>query len=282
MYEKGDIGKPQRAVWLQVLRLTLSGLSPALRRAKRRVSELTYAAYALTVTAFFTFSTWIPVIALPRLSTRWKVARWTVRMIARATRTPLFLKGLDNLQGNRPCVLVANHASYLDSFVLAALIPLDIGFVAKVELTRNPLLHLYLSRLGTEFVERFDKQKGVEDARKIGRSAQRGRTLLFYPEGKLSRRPGLMAFRMGAFLAASDAGMPVVPVAIRGTRSMLRPGTHLPRRGTVTVTIGELIETQNIKDTDSWTVALRLREKSREHILRHCGEPDLGGDNLAL
>ncbi|UCG52672.1 MAG: AMP-binding protein [Candidatus Latescibacterota bacterium] len=282
MYEKGEIGKPQRAVWLQVLRLTLSGLVPGLRRTKRRTSEVLYAAYALTVTAVLTFLTWIPVIALPRLSTRWRVARWTVRMIARATRTPLFLKGADHLHGNRPCVIVANHASYLDSFVLAALIPLDIGFVAKVELTRNPLLHLYLSRLGTEFVERFDKQKGIEDARRIGRDAKKGRTLLFYPEGRLSRRPGLMPFKMGAFLAASEAGMPVVPVAIRGTRSMLRPGTHLPRRGAVTVTIGELIETQDIKDADMWTMALRLRESSREHILRHCGEPDLGGDNLAL
>jgi 1-acyl-sn-glycerol-3-phosphate acyltransferase len=279
IYEKGAVGRPQRAVWLQVLRLTLSGFTPWLRRTRRRVSEVLYGVYAFLAAALLWVLTFIPVIAAPRLAWRWAIARWTVRSAARATCTPLTVNGKERLPANPNCVLVANHSSYLDSFVLAALIPFDISFVGKVELTRNPLIHLYLRRLGTEFVERFDKQKGIDDARRIATAARAGRTILFYAEGRLSRQSGLAPFRMGAFAAAAEAGLPVVPVSIRGTRSMLRPDTNLTRRGAVMVTIGDSIDPRTIDESDAWSVALELRRRSRTHILRYCGEPDLGANH---
>ena len=103
---------------------------------------------------------------------------------------------------------------------------------------------------------------------------------MFYPEGGMERRPGLRPFKMGAFAAAADADLPVVPLAIRGTRSILRPDSYLIRRNTVTIDVGEIIETSEVKkeipEADTWAVALELRARAREYILRHCGEPDLG------
>ncbi|MEJ2722008.1 MAG: AMP-binding protein [bacterium] len=275
LYEKGHVGRPQRAVWLQVLRLTLSGLIPGLRRIKRLFFEVLYGVYAFAAALTLWLITFLPVILLPRLRWRWALARWTVRSAARATCTPLRLNQADRFPTTHRCIIVANHSSYLDSFVLAALVPFDVRFVAKIELARNPLLHIYLRRLGTEFVERFDKQRGIDDARRIARVAGAGRTVLFFPEGRLSRQSGLAAFRMGAFVAAAETGLPVAPVAIRGTRSMLRPGTHFTRRGAVTVTVGDPIQPRDVEAPDIWAVALELRRRSRAHILRFCGEPDL-------
>jgi len=84
---------------------------------------------------------------------------------------------------------------------------------------------------------------------------------------------------MGAFEAAVEADIPVIPVAIRGTRSILRDQSRFPRRGAVIVTIGKPIEPrgrQDAVDPDLWTTAIKLRDAAREHILQYCGEPDLG------
>jgi 1-acyl-sn-glycerol-3-phosphate acyltransferase len=85
---------------------------------------------------------------------------------------------------------------------------------------------------------------------------------------------------MGAFEAAVEADVPVVPVAIRGTRSILRDVSLFPRRGRIGVTIGKPIAPHSVQDAsedDTWTTAIKLRDVTREHILRHCGEPDLAG-----
>ena len=71
--------------------------------------------------------------------------------------------------------------------------------------------------------------------------------------------------------AAAQAGIPVVPVALRGVRSVLRDGTWYLRRSPVAVTFGEPIAPEG----DDWNAAVRLRDRVRAEILRHCGEPDL-------
>jgi 1-acyl-sn-glycerol-3-phosphate acyltransferase len=83
---------------------------------------------------------------------------------------------------------------------------------------------------------------------------------------------------MGAFHAAAAAGVPVIPIAIRGSRSLLRAGSWFPRRGPVTVTLGAPLHPQQLMAAgdDRWRLAVRLRDAARARILAHCGEPDLG------
>ena len=90
-------------------------------------------------------------------------------------------------------------------------------------------------------------------------------------KGSFSRMPGLLAFRMGAFVVAAEAGVPIVPVSIRGTRSILRAGHWFPRRGGITITISKPI----MPEGKDWAAAIRLRDSARAEILRLCGEPDL-------
>jgi 1-acyl-sn-glycerol-3-phosphate acyltransferase len=161
--------------------------------------------------------------------------------------------------------------------VLVAALPGSLGsagyfsFVAKRELLDSFVARTYLRRIGSDFVERFDAQRGVEDVKQVALSLQAGRSPMFFPEGTFTRKPGLMPFRMGAFMIAAEAGAPVVPVGIRGTRSILRDGNWLPRRGIVTVTIGKPIAPEG----KGWAAAIRLRNAARAEILRRCGEPDL-------
>ena len=114
-------------------------------------------------------------------------------------------------------------------------------------------------------------QKSAEHADVLVEAARRGTSLIVFPEGTMVRQTGLAAFRAGAFQVATQAGIPVVPLALRGVRSALRDGTWYPRRSAIAVTFGAPIA----PDGDDWNATLRLRDRVREAILKHCGEPDL-------
>jgi 1-acyl-sn-glycerol-3-phosphate acyltransferase len=218
--------------------------------------------------------TWLAVVLLPGPALRWRAFRGVARFFAWAQGVRIETRGVDNLPSGGRYLVVANHFSYIDSYVIPAALPARLRIVAKVELTRNALIRVFLERLSVEFVERFDKQRGIADARRIGRDAASGVPLMFYPEGGTWRSPGLRPFHMGAFIVAVESGLPVVPVAVAGTRSVFRSDSWFPRPGRVRVTVGEPIPADP-HAPDSWSAALALRDAARAHVLAHCAEPDL-------
>ncbi|MDZ7663569.1 AMP-binding protein [Thiohalophilus sp.] len=274
LYEQGRVGDKSRAVWWQIVRLVGASLLPETRRVWRGLRHLTYAAYVQLLFWLLAPPVWTLVVILPRESWRWAVMRRGARLLLRLAGVPLQVHGTEYLAGNGTRVMVANHASYLDGVMLVAALDRPFSFVAKGELQSQWLAGLFLKRIGTQFVERFDKQKGVIDARRITGLARGGRSLLFFPEGTLRRMPGLMAFHMGAFAAAAEAGLAVVPITLRGTRSILRGDTWFPRHGAVSVLISEPI----IPHGNDWAAAVRLRDAARNRILKQLGEPDLARD----
>ena len=271
LFEQGRIGQRPRAVWWQVVRLALASLRPRLRSAWRRFSDTGYAVYAQIVFWLLAPQIWLLVALLPGGRWRWAVMRRNARLLFRLARVPLRMEGLDRWPRDQACVIVANHASYLDGVVLVAALPTEFAFVAKAELNRQFIPRRFLRRIGAVFVERFDKQRGVADARRTVQTVQAGRSLLFFPEGTFTRMPGLLPFHMGAFVAAAEAGVPVVPVTIRGTRSLLRADSWFPHRGAVHVSVGAPI----LPVGTDWATAVKLRDAARAALLAHLGEPDL-------
>ncbi len=272
LYEGRKLGG-RGPVWWQVARLALSGARPQLERSARAAGEVLYAGRFWLIVGLATLPVAAGVTLLPKLARRRRVARGAARQLAKLTSMPIRIDGLDNLRGHGPLIVTANHASYLDAFALTAALPTEGAFLAKRELSQSFLARLLLERLGTLFVERFDAEKSVEDTQRALATIRGGESLLFFPEGTFDRAPGLRPFRMGAFYIAAQAGAPVVPVAIRGTRSMLRGDDWFPRRGAITVTVRPPIAPEG----SDLAAAVRLRDKVRKEILAHCGEPDLAG-----
>ena len=270
-YEKGLLGRRPRTVWWQLARLAMGGLLSQLRRFARGAGDILYVGYFWTLAGLCLLVVWKLLVVTPNLSWRHGLARAASRIMRRLLGLPLRVEGIDHLDGTGPFVIVANHASYLDGFILMSIIPGEACYVVKRELADQFFARVLLKRLGAEFVERFDVQRGAEDTDRLLRVAREGRSVVFFPEGTLTRMPGLQSFRMGAFVVAAQAGVPVVPVGIRGTRSVLRSDQWFPRRGPLRVLIGEPIQPSG---TD-WAAAAALRAAARERMLSLCGEPEL-------
>jgi acyl carrier protein len=270
-YERGPDAVRPHAVWLQFARLVLAGVAPQIRRGWRTARGMLFSLRAWLV--FIVLSP-IPILsaAIVPGAPAWRITGRCARLFFRLSRIPLVVRGLENLPPGA-CVLAVNHTSYLDGVALmAALAARPFAFVAKRELSANFISRIFIKGIGAEFVERFDVQKSVEHADELVAAARRGASLIVFPEGTFQRRPGLMAFRAGAFQAAAQAGVPVVPVALRGPRSALREGTWSLRRAAVAVSFAPPVQPEG----SDWNAVLKLRDDVRAEILKRCGEPDLG------
>jgi 1-acyl-sn-glycerol-3-phosphate acyltransferase len=277
LYETGALNQRPTALWWQLTRLSLAGLAHRLRRSGQVMAELAYAGWWWSILCIVAAPVYLCVMALPR-------RRWRHAVITLGARGFLKLVGLtprieaEAMIPSGAAMIIANHASYLDGAVLAATIPGELSFIAKQELAEQLIAGPFLRRIGTIFVRRTDARGGVEDTAAALAAAQAGKRIVSFPEGTFARMPGLLGFRLGAFMVAAQADIPVVPVVLRGTRSILRSDQWFPRHGPISVHIGRTFAAGG-HDFDA---AVRLRDAARAAVLVQCGEPDLVREPISL
>lgn len=270
IYGSGHVGPAQRAVWLQIMRLSLASVGGQLVRLRRRAGEAMYAAWWWTVIGLGFFFAWLVCLVLPCLAWRWHAVRALARCGLALAGIKVVVSGLDRVpQGN--AMLVFNHCSYMDIVVLAALLPGEPLYVAKRELVGQVFAGSLLRRLGVLFVERYDLTGRLADTEAVVAGARQGRNIVFFPEGTFTRRSGLSAFYLGAFKIAAEAQLPIIPGIIRGTRTILRSDQWFPRRAPVSVDLAEPVQPSG---TD-FASLVRFRDTVRGVILSRGGEPDL-------
>jgi 1-acyl-sn-glycerol-3-phosphate acyltransferase len=219
-----------------------------------------YSAYCIALFTVLGLTVLVINLFLPSLRQRRLIAGVTSRVFLRAAGVPFTVEGLNRLP-QVPCVVVANHASYIDGLVAAAALPPDFAFVIKKEMVRVPLAGLLLRRLGSQFVERFNRHKSGVDTRRVLKLAATGQSLVFFPEGTFNEIRQIGKFLGGAFATAARSDMPVVAMAIHGTRAVLPPGGLAVHRLPIRVEILEVL------------AAGEARQRSRELIARAVGEP---------
>lgn len=249
---------------------------PSTHRAGRetvvaRIGRTLYGSAVWLMFLAIALVTLLLLLLLPGVERRRHVTGVAARWVLRCAGIPLTVTGSQRLPAGQ-CMVVANHASYVDAIVVKAVLPERFAYVVKREMARVPLAGLLLERLGTEFVERFNRHKGGLDARRVLRSASSGQPLLFFPEGTFVAEPGLLKFHLGAFSSAVAAGCPVVPCVIRGTRHILPSPRLFPRPGRVTFEILEPLHPDPALPPER--AAAALRDAARTAILARVGEPD--------
>ena len=242
LFESGVLQRGAGSVRVQIIRLALAAARGTMRSWALRLARAAYAVHAAAVAGGTLALAWLAVVVLPGSPhARWRRGRALARCAFRAVGIRIRVSGESHLEGAKRCVLVANHASYLDGPVLLAAMPAPVAYVVKGELEGNVFLAPLLRALGAEFVHRLDHERSLADVGSLTERLRRGDALGFFPEGTLHRMPGLLPFRLGAFSVAVDGEAGVIPVTIVGSRSALRDGHWIPRPGTISVRIASPI-----------------------------------------
>lgn len=267
--EQGTLGRRPASLPVQLAHLARDSLLARARRLAPLAGELPYACYAWLASLAAAAFAHLALAVVPSRRARWRLARATLRCLRRALRIEVVVDGSLPEQG--AAVIVANHASFLDGAVLLLTLTEPVVLVASTDLERAPLVGTFLRHLGCAFVERGDPERGRASVDALVRIASNGGRIALFPEGGITRAPGLRPFRLGAFAVAARGGCPVVPVGIIGTRRLLRPGTYLPRRTTVRVVVGPPID----PGSSSFASQLELRDAARAAIVRLSGEPEV-------
>lgn len=205
---------------------------------------------------------------VPGRSLRRRLTHWIAKLFFLAIASPIRVLGRARMPAGA-CVVVANHASYLDGIILTAALPPNFTFVIKREMAHFPLAGFLLRRIGSEFVDRVDHNHRKRTTRRLFKAARSGDALAFFPEGTFTLEPGLRPFKNGAFRLARQSRLALVPIVIRGARAKLPAESWLPLPGALEIEICEPI------DPGAHESAADLIAATRRALLEKLGEPDL-------
>lgn len=197
----------------------------------------------------------------------WWAAAWGRSMFL-FTGIRVVVEGVDQIARDTPVVFLANHQNGLDIPVVAAVLPVSFGFVAKAELENVPFLGWVLSNSPSVFVDRADPRRSLESIQRAGAQIRDGSSVLIFPEGQRSYDGRLGPFMKGAFLLAVESGVPLVPVTIVDGVSVFNEQRRMSRPGVVRVVVGEPIPLRGVTRRD----IPRLMDRSREAIGKHLPE----------
>lgn len=193
----------------------------------------------------------------------WRFAKRQARNLCRMLGVHVKVTGLEHLDG-RPCVFVANHQSHFDIAAILGFVPGINRFTAKKELFREPVLGLVMATMGMIPVDRENPEKTVD---RLKRLRADGHSLVFFPEGTRSRDGVLGPFKKGAFVTAMELGLPVVPVAVRGTDAIMPAGGYLSiLPGNVELRILEPVETAGLSYERRGALAAETRSRIAEAL----------------
>jgi 1-acyl-sn-glycerol-3-phosphate acyltransferase len=135
------------------------------------------------------------------------------------------VEGREHIDPRQSYVIVSNHQSHFDIFVLYGWLDIDFKWVMKQELRRVPVIGIACERLGHIYVDRSRHEAALASINAAKSRIVDGTSVIFFPEGTRSRDGQLRAFKKGAFKLALDLGLPILPVTITGTRKVLPSDT---------------------------------------------------------
>jgi 1-acyl-sn-glycerol-3-phosphate acyltransferase len=191
-------------------------------------------------------------------------ARAWAWLILKTTGVRVTVSGLEHLDPNRSYVLASNHQSIYDIPIIFVSVPLQLRIVAKQSLGRIPFLGWHLQRTGHLLVDR--RSPGPDIVTKMRRLVNEAHSLIVFPEGTRSVDGTLGRFKRGSFVVALDAQLPVVPVTVVGSRSVMQKGRLMVCPGDVRLIVHEPIPTAGLVREDITAFAEKVRHTVAETL----------------
>lgn len=194
------------------------------------------------------------------------VARLWGKIQLRTTGSRVTMQGLEHLDSRKSYIVVSNHQSFFDIFSLLGHLPLQFRWIAKAELFRIPLLGWAMARTGYIPIERDSPKKAYRSMLQAAEKVREGVSILIFPEGTRSPDGLLQPFKKGVFLLALKSQAPILPVAIRGTRNIMRKNDWRAYPGHVEIRIFPPIETAGFSTDKEAGLSEQVRNTLQQHL----------------
>jgi acyl carrier protein len=269
-YREGRLSRRGAPLWVQLTKLSAGWAGASTRSFLGKLGKGIYTAYATLMLFITVIPLWLIVLISPQKLAAHFFRGWSW-LIFWLCACPVRVTGKEYIAADNPMIYAANHASYIDSILLAGLLPSGAIFVGKKELLQTPVIRTFMRKLGHLTVDRLDLSKGVENTQAIANALAAGHPIVIFPEGTFTYAVGLRPFKLGAFKVSVETGRPVCPIAIRGTRQILRDREYLMKPQIVHVSVSPPLLPQG----DDWQEMIRLKNLTHEAIAKQCGEPTL-------
>lgn len=169
--------------------------------------------------------------------------------------------GKENLDTSRPMIYVSNHESHMDIPALFRAIPVNLHFIAKQELKKVPFMGWAMMAAGMIFIDRKHKEKAMKSIEEAGEKIKNGKNVISFPEGTRTKTGEVGVFKRGTFIMSTSSKVPIVPLAIEGSREVIASGTYKIRPGVIKINIGKPIlpEAYNNKEIDQFANETRSK-----------------------
>ncbi|MEH7109446.1 MULTISPECIES: lysophospholipid acyltransferase family protein [Bacillaceae] len=188
-----------------------------------------------------------------------KVPKMWSRTIMKITGSRVSVEGQEFIPDG-PVVFVANHEGDFDVPSLLGYINKPFGFVSKMEVMKVPILSSWMEVMNCIFLDRRNRRQAVNSIREGAAMLKRGHSILIFPEGTRSKGGPISPFKTGSFHLAKDAGVPIVPISIKGTSDVFEKNNRFIRPATITITIGQPINPQVYANLDLKELAENVRQ----------------------
>jgi len=175
-----------------------------------------------------------------------RVGRAWSRCLLALSGVRVTVTGIERIDADRSYIFMANHQSNFDIPVLLGYLPVQFRWLAKAELFRVPIFGRAMRGAGYISIDRSDRAAAFASLQQAAEKIRQGVSILIFPEGTRSLDGSLKAFKKGGFVMAIGAGVPIVPVAVRGTYDIMPKHGLLIRPRPVAVDIGEPVATQGL------------------------------------
>jgi 1-acyl-sn-glycerol-3-phosphate acyltransferase len=171
------------------------------------------------------------------------IARIWAKSILFVSGIKVEFEGLTNIDPSKSYVYMSNHRSNFDIPVLLGCLPIQFRWLAKAELFKIPIFGRAMSGAGYVKIDRSNRVSAFKSINQVAAKMKNGVSVMIFPEGTRSEDGDVKPFKKGGFVMAVDTGAPIVPVILRGTRSIMAKGSWRINPGDVTLSIEKPIDT---------------------------------------
>ncbi|HSO20945.1 MAG TPA: lysophospholipid acyltransferase family protein [Desulfosarcina sp.] len=194
------------------------------------------------------------------------MARFWANSILWVSRVRITVSGTEKLDPTRSYIYMPNHQSNADIPLLLGRLPVQFRWLAKAELFKIPIFGRAMRGVGYISIDRSNRKSAFESLARAADTIRNGTSVLIFPEGTRSREGGILPFKKGGFVLAVDAGVPIVPIVIHGTRDIIPKGRLMIRPAPVSMQILEPVETAGYTRKNKDALLERIRSILIDHF----------------